>query len=303
MITEQQRLERRHYIGGSDAAAILGISPYHSAVSLWMEKTGQIEPNEESPSEPAEWGNLLEDVVSREYARRAGIKIARVNQTQRHTEHPWMRANLDRRVVGRPEIVEIKTVRGLGDEPRPDHTAQVRHYMAVTQAERAHLVYLVAGQRLQSFIIERDPAAEAALIEAEQAFWQCVQSRTPPAIQRLSDWRILHPQDNGSVITADPEAAYALKRLYTLKAKIREMDMLAEACEGTIQGLMGDAAELVAPDGTTLVTWRTAKPTERIDTKRLREEQPELVAQYTTTRPGSRRFVLKDLPEADPCAV
>jgi len=301
MITEQQRIERRNYIGGSDAAAILGLSPYNTAVTLWMEKTGQTETTDDTPSEPAAWGNLLEDVVAREYASRHSLKIAKVNQTRRHPANEWMRANLDRRVIGRPEIVEIKTVRGLGDEPRPDHIAQVRHYLAVTETERAHLVYLVAGQRLQSFIIERDQTAEAALMEAEQAFWQCVQTRSPPAVQRITDWRILHPQDNGNSITADSDSLYALKRLRLMKTQIRELEALAEIQEGAIQEVMKDAAQLMAPDGYTLATWKTSKPSEVIDTKRLRLEQPELAKQYSTPRAGSRRFVLKDLPEAAPC--
>lgn len=301
MITEQQRVERRSYVGGSDAAAILGLSKYHTAISLWLEKTGQTISTGEAPNEPAEWGNILEDPVSKEYARRTGLKIARVNHTRQHREHAWMRANLDRRVIGKPEIVEIKTVRALGDEPRADHVAQVRHYLAVTDTARAHLVYLVSGQRLQSFIIERDMTAEAALIAAEQAFWHCVQTRTPPAVQRVSDWRILHPQDNGTSLTADSDSLYALKRLRAIKAQIREAEMLAEIQEGTIQSLMGDAAQLVDTEGFTLATWKNSKPTEAIDTKRLRAEQPELAKQYTSTRASTRRFVLKDLPEAAPC--
>ena len=297
MITEQQRLERMGYIGGSDAAAILGLSPYRSAIELWLEKTGQTEQGNDTPSEPAEWGNILENTVAQEYARRTGLKIARVNQTRRHPKHDWMRANLDRRVIGQPEIVEIKTVRALGDEPRPDHVAQVRHYMAVTKTERAHLVYLVSGQRLQSFIIERDPEAEAQLIAAEQAFWDCVQSRTPPAVQRVSDWRILHPTDSGQSVTADCDAAYAIKRLHVIKNQIIELEMLAEACEGTIQEAMKDASTLISPEGFTLATWKAARPSQVIDSKRLRLEQPELAARYSTERAGSRRFVLKPLPE------
>lgn len=158
-------------------------------------------------------------------------------------------------------------------------------------------VYLVSGQRLQSFIIERDPEAEAQLIAAEQAFWDCVQSRTPPAVQRVSDWRILHPTDSGQSVTADCDAAYAIKRLHVIKNQIIELEMLAEACEGTIQEAMKDASTLISPEGFTLATWKAAKPSQVIDSKRLRLEQPELAARYSTERAGSRRFVLKPLPE------
>jgi putative phage-type endonuclease len=296
MITEQQRIERRGYIGGSDAAAIVGVSPYRTAIELWQEKTGQVEPGNDTPSEPAEWGNILENVVAKEYSRRTGLKIARVNQTRQHAAHDWMRANLDRRVIGKPEIVEIKTVRGLGDEPRPDHLLQVRHYMAVTDTERAHLVYLIAGQRLQSFVIERDMQAEELLIKAEAEFWRHVQDKTPPAVQRITDLRLLHPQDNGQAITVDCDTAYALKQLRTYRAKREEIEAEISRHEAIIQEAMGDAAALVSETGQTVVTWKTSKPSEVIDTRRLKEEQPELAARYLTTRAGSRRFVVKDAP-------
>lgn len=297
MITEQQRIERRGYIGGSDAAAIMGVSPYRTAIELWQEKTGQTELGNETPSEPAEWGNILEDVVAKEYSRRTGFKIARVNQTRKHPKHAWMRANLDRRAIGRPEIVEIKTVRGLGDEPRPDHLLQVRHYMAVTDTERAHLVYLVAGQRLQSFIIERDSTAEAALIEAERVFWECVQNRTPPAVQRITDLRLLYPQDSGASISAGDDEIKAITRLISTKARIKELEAEAGTLEAAIQSAMKDAERITAPDGRTLVTWKTSKPSEVLDAKRLKAEQPELAARYLTTRAGSRRFIIKETAE------
>jgi len=295
MITEQQRIERRSYIGGSDAAAIFGVSPYRTAIELWLEKTGQTELGSDTPSEPAEWGNILEDVVAKEYSRRMGLRIARVNQTRQHGTHAWMRANLDRRIVGKPEIIEIKTVRGLGDEPRPDHLLQVRHYMAVTDTERAHLVYLIAGQRLQSFIIERDPEAEAELIRLESAFWQCVETRTPPPVQRATDWRILYPQDNGGSVAAIGSEIQVLTDLAETKAKIKELEAAEMALEGVIQAAMKDAERMTAPDGRTLATWKTSKPSEVLDTKRFKAEQPETAAKYTTTRQGSRRFTIKGI--------
>lgn len=295
MITEQQRIERRRYIGGSDAAAIAGVSPYRTAIELWQEKTGQVEPGNDTTSEPAEWGNILEDVVAKEYSRRTGLKIARVNQTRQHQTHDWMKANLDRRVIGKPEIVEIKTVRGLGDEPRPDHLLQVRHYMAVTDTERAHLVYLIAGQRMASFVIERDMQAEELLIKAEADFWRHVQDKTPPSVQRITDLRLLHPQDNGQTIAADCDTAYALKQLHTYRARKHEAEEEISRHEAIIQAAMGDAAALVSETGQTLVTWKTSKPSEVIDTKRLMAEQPELAAGYLKTREGSRRFIVKDV--------
>ena len=118
MITEQQREARMHGIGGSDAGVILGVSPYKSAVELYLEKTGQAEPPDLSDNEAVEMGNWLEPVAADLFAKRLRLKLRRVNETLADRRHPFLMAHLDRRVVGERALVEIKTTRGLdGDQP------------------------------------------------------------------------------------------------------------------------------------------------------------------------------------------
>jgi putative phage-type endonuclease len=106
---------RRNGIGSSDAAAAVGLNPYKSQLALWMEKTGRddlfapIDVNDEST--PVYWGTLLEPIVAAHYTKRSGNRVRRVNAVLQHPDHSWMLANLDREVVGVPEvqILECKT--------------------------------------------------------------------------------------------------------------------------------------------------------------------------------------------------
>ena len=106
---------RRNGIGSSDAAAAVGLNPYKSQLALWMEKTGRddlfapIDVNDEST--PVYWGTLLEPIVAASYVKRTGNRVRKVNAVLQHPDHPWMLANLDREVVGVPEvqILECKT--------------------------------------------------------------------------------------------------------------------------------------------------------------------------------------------------
>lgn len=294
MITEAQRRERQSGIGGSDAAAILGVSPYTSAVDLWLEKTGQVEPANLDDVEPVQWGNVLEEPVAREFARRSGLRLARVNRTLRHPKHPFMVGHMDRRVIGRPHLVEIKTVRALEDDaPRPDHVAQVRHYMAVTGLEAAHLVYLIAGQRLVSHTVERDAEAEAALIRAEAEFWERVTTRTPPLPVSIADLRALHPVDSGVTVTASVEIAATVERLAEITARRKALEAEEREAQSAIMAAMGDASELRSTEGRPLVTWKATKPAQVLDRARLEADHPDLVAAYLAERAGARRFVLK----------
>lgn len=295
-LTAEQREARRAGIGGSDAPVILGLSPHRTPVELWAEKVGLADPVNLDDSEPVRFGHLLEDVVAREWARRAGVKVARVLKTQRHPEHAFMLAHPDRRVVGRPELLEVKTVRGLGDEPREDHVAQVLHYCAVLGYERGHLAYLIGGQRLVSFTIERDDDAIAHLVEAEREFWFRVKDRQPPPVRSLADLRLLYPVSAARSVTASDEAVRALDELHRVKAQIAALEEREQALQATVCTELADAEVLLDRRGRTLATWKSSKPSRVIDTKRLQAEHPELAYVYTTDRPGSRRFLLKDAP-------
>lgn len=88
---------RRHGIGGSDVAAILGLSPWRTPVQVWQDKTGQGEKQPESAS--MYWGKQLEDLVAKEFQRRMGMKVQRINRVIRDGENGWMVANIDRAII------------------------------------------------------------------------------------------------------------------------------------------------------------------------------------------------------------
>lgn len=86
---------RRSGIGGSDIAAICGLSPYQTPYDVWLDKLGQGE--EVDPNSPGiYWGTVLEDVVAREYAQRTGAKVQRVNTMMRHPEADFALAKINR---------------------------------------------------------------------------------------------------------------------------------------------------------------------------------------------------------------
>ena len=134
---------RRKGIGSSDAAAAVGLNPYQSQLELWMHKTGKgdllpaVDPDDETS--PMYWGTLLEPIVAAHYTKRTGNKVRRVNAVLGHPQIPWMLANIDREVVGAPDvqILECKTagINGakLWKDGVPEYIQlQVMHQLAVT---------------------------------------------------------------------------------------------------------------------------------------------------------------------------
>ena len=132
-MNEQQRAEwlegRRKGIGGSDVAAVLGISPYKTPLDVWNDKLGLSDDHEQS--EGAYWGTTLEDTVAKEFQKRTGYKVQRVDHQFKDPENSWMIANIDRAIIN-PNIAarvrplktekEIQTYAKLSGVERPINT-------------------------------------------------------------------------------------------------------------------------------------------------------------------------------------
>ena len=155
---------RRQGIGSSDAASAVGLNPYCSPLQLWLEKTNG-DDSDDSPSDAAYWGTVLEPIVADEYARRTGCKVRKVNAVLQHRDQPFMLANLDREVVGHndgPGILECKTCGAFAAKAWAEgvpkwYQIQVLHQLAVTGRAWADVAVLIAGQSFQIHRIERDP--------------------------------------------------------------------------------------------------------------------------------------------------
>lgn len=103
---------RKHGLGGSDIAAVLGLSKFKSPVDVWADKTTDDVPTDDVPSEAAYWGIVQEDIVAKEFQRRTGLKVQRVNYLLRSGDDGWQIANIDRAIIN-PAI--SGTVRVVGE--------------------------------------------------------------------------------------------------------------------------------------------------------------------------------------------
>ena len=191
MSREEWVQSRKDSIGGSDAASLLGLNPYSSPYALWAEKTGAIEPEDISEREAVRLGNYLEPYVAQRFTEITGKKVRRENYILKNSDYPWAHANVDRLVVGEKAGLECKTTSALnlkkfknGEYPA-NYYCQCMHYMAVTGYEKWYLAVLIGNHDFRIFEIHRDEDEIAALMAAEEQFWSCVTSNTPPAIDGL----------------------------------------------------------------------------------------------------------------------
>jgi putative phage-type endonuclease len=298
---------RKQGIGSSDASAAVGINPYQSQLELWLIKTGRDanlpKPDFEDESLPTYWGNVLEPIVATHYMRRTNTKVRRINAVLQHPTIPWMLANIDREVLGNPEvsILECKTAGIFGSRlwkfGVPEYIQiQVQHQLAVTGKMAADVAVLLGGQELQIHRIERDDDLITQLITLEKRFWSYVESDTPPPADGSESaglsLQVLFPQDNG--ITMDFRGDMKLNGTFSDWVDVREQLSKLEKQEllyrQTLQQHMGEATRADFECGT--VSWKKSKDATTLDTAAVTAAYPELLTQFPKHRQGSRRFVL-----------
>lgn len=185
MSREDWLAQRRKTIGGSDAAAIVGLSRYSTPYTIFMDKTGRLP--DKPDTEAMRLGRDLEDYVAKRWQEETGKKVRRVQAMLYNPMYPFAHADVDRMVIGEDAGLECKTTSTLdmkqfhGVEFPEKYYAQCVHYMAVTGAKRWYLGVLVFGRGFFEFTLERDQAEIDALMTAEGGFWcDYVERDTPP---------------------------------------------------------------------------------------------------------------------------
>ena len=299
---------RKGGIGSSDAAAAVGLHPYKSPLQLWMEKTNRDAalpaPDPNDDQSPVFWGTVLEPIVAEQYSRRTGHRVRRVNAVLQHPQHAWMLANIDREVLGNPEvqILECKTagIHGakLWRDGVPEYVQlQVMHQLAVTGKQAADVAVLLGGQELQLFRVERNPEMIEQLIVLEQRFWEYVeQDKAPPADGSDSAdlaLRRLYPRDTGATVdsSGDTEMSAVFSDLLAVRQVITQHTATENQLKQSIQERMGEATRASFKTGE--VSWKRSKDVTTLDTAQLLKNQPDLAQAYALTRPGSRRFLVQ----------
>ena len=209
---------RRRGIGGSDAAAILGISPWRTARDLYYDKLNVVKADMDENWVALEMGHLLEDLVAQIFAKKTGLHIFQRKIMFQHPLYPWMLADLDYLVElpdGSNAILEIKTTNYNarenwwynGEEIVPVYyESQGRHYMSVMNLDRVYFCCLYGNNEDEVIIrhLDRDYAYESELIALEDAFWNGhVQKRQLPdytesgdlILQSLQRWKGIDRKD------------------------------------------------------------------------------------------------------------
>lgn len=266
-MTHDEWLEwRRKGIGGSDVAAICGLSRYKSALEVYLDKIGEIPPKEDNPKMKA--GRILEPVIADWFTEETGIRVQKQNCIFQSKEYPFMLANIDRWVIGENAGLEIKNTSeynrndwfdGQTEVIPTEYQLQANHYMAVLGAERWYVAVLIGGWDFQWRVIERDDHLIANLITIEQAFWQHnVLGRNLPQVtaQDTDLLNKMYPTSKGTTLEISEIYYDLIKTLLDTKKVLKQAEEAHEDAKNKVKKLMGEN-ELALWQGEKLCTWKT----------------------------------------------
>jgi putative phage-type endonuclease len=293
--------ERSKGIGGSDAGVILGLNKYRTSFELWLEKTGQVEPVE-IDNEAIYWGNEMENVVAKEFEKRTGKKVRRTNFMFTHNEHSFMKANIDRVIVGESAILECKTASAylakewVGDEIPATYLVQVQHYLAVTGKEKGYIAVLIGGNHFVWKEIQRDEELINMIIDAEKHFWEYhVQQFNQPTLDGSSAAeKYLKEKYEKAEAGKEVVLPVEFKEIIVQYEKIQADEKLIKTAKTEIENKL--KAELQDAEtgivDTFVVSWKNQSQ-QRVDSKALKEKFPD-IHKEVLTESSFRKFGIKE---------
>jgi predicted phage-related endonuclease len=174
--------DRRSFVGGSDARVIMG-EDETALHRLWLEKRGEVEPEDLSGNLIVQLGTVTEDLNRRWYERNTGQTIKHVQRRMQHPVHKWMAATLDGLVDPGGAVFEAKFMLPwtFSEEAAAEkHMAQLQHNMWVVASRSAVLSIITGGGKWVEMTISADPLYQHLLLTAERKFWRCVETGQTP---------------------------------------------------------------------------------------------------------------------------
>lgn len=297
--------KRKHYVTGTDAGKLIGVSPYGGKFAVWLDKTGRAAPVVETPAMKA--GKKFESAILQTYAEEMNCKLEHVDGYNLITcdKYPRLGASLDGWNHDLQIPVDAKNIKWKNEkwgdawtDQFPEYyKAQLQVQMMVTGATFAHLAVMFSGQDFFIYSMEYDEYMAQKILDATEEFWPYVENDQMPEADGSDEATEYIKSEfamGDAAAVKDPteEILEALKGLQ--KAKLDEKDAQtrkAEA-ENKIKVYMGDATVIKG-----VCTWKNNKDSVKTDWEQVAsvalasmsaEDQKKLIASYTTTKPGAR---------------
>ena len=306
--------ERKKGLGGTDVAALAGVSPFKSPLGIWADKLGLHGPTEQTLAMTI--GLELEPVIARLYERSQNVTVREADFLI-HPQEPYFVGSPDRLIAGQEKGLEIKTTRYGGqwgeegtDQVPLAYLVQCAWYQMLTGYEDWDIAVLIAGSDLRVYHLRRDRDLEEMLVDRARRFWHDhILTQVPPALDGSEDSRRWlarkYPEHSQDLTEATPEATTLAAELFTFRQQQKGLEESIGTRESQLKDLIASSAGLRFPDGSR-VTWKRTKDGTSVDwealanhllSRLLPAEAAERLSAHTSPKLGQRRFDVRGIKE------
>lgn len=285
---------RRKFIGGSEVAAILGLNRYQTPYEVWDSKKNGNNPF--TGNQFTEWGTKLEPVIVDNCAKIHGVEITNRNDRYYSDSVRFLGCHPDGIAIinGVKTLIEAKTVgsnayKHWSNELPLEYYCQVQHNMFVTDCEIALFICFVLDDR---YYFEIEVKRDDSFIEKQNEYliqwWNRYIVGDEVPLKTVEDYEKDTPEKSQK--EASEKALEIFEKLVEVKERYNSIKSEKENLESQLKVEIGESTDLMSGLNT-LATWR-ASTSVRMDTKKLKEEQPEIFAKYAKES-TCRRFLIK----------
>lgn len=321
---------RRAGIGGSDAAAILGLDPWRSGLDVWRSKVEHV-PRTDDELFLFKLGHLLEPVIAGLYSEQTSREVFLPDpEIIEHLEFPEIIGSPDRLAPQDGRVVELKSEHQFADkfgdpgsDQVPDHyLIQGAHYMAVSNLDRCDEAVLHGGFKFSIYQLRRDLELERSMLEQLRDWWHSyVVKKVEPPLDASESWGNYlaqkYPFNRGPIVQADenknPELMRHVFNVLNYAELLKELKSRLTEAQNQVKAFIAENDGIRGPWGK--VTWRLCKDSTatRINYEKVlnylaseyRIPQNRLVdlrekcMESVVTKKGGRRFVAKRAKDAE----
>lgn len=297
-------MNRHGFLGGSDIAVILGLSPWKTPYELWEEKLGMEYETEDSAAKlkVLNRGKRLEPVVMEMLQEEYDLTICNRNAVYRDGEFDWMRAEIDfeysySELVGNGDVKTVHPYAAkdwgetLTDEVPTYYVAQFQWGMMITGAQVCAVAALIGADDLRLYYVHRDDEIIAMLREKALEWWSAfVIAEVPPPMTTAADADRMLKKFSGVTVVAPLEVMQAIRRLKGVKAAEKRLEAKRDAFETLVKITLAKAVKsetggkylLVDDAGKPLASWNPQSAS-RVSAEKVKELYPDILDEVTKT--------------------
>jgi predicted phage-related endonuclease len=272
------------------------------AVEAILIKQGKHEREDISDLEFVKMGHIMQPLIGRLAQDKLGIELKEADYALSHHKEAWLKSHFDFIATDGETLVEAKNynaqVRSKFDPESnrvpPADYVQCLHEATVHNVSKVYLAVLFGGQEFQTFEFQFGDQEKEEFIKTQSKLWAMVVSGEIPTPESVEQTKLAYPVSQAdTVIVATQQVEQAIEYLRQVKAQVKDLENKAEAVELQIRNLMADKSEIRSVDGSTLVSWKSAKPSMRFSTDLFKTAYKDLYEKFVVQQPGSRRFLVK----------